>query len=169
MKTLLGAIFSIGMLSVMAAGFTTDFTIPQGCKNWVRNSWKGYDPIPKFGYDAANKCLHIAKPTVKYGFGLINRAQIFPAKAGDVLVIKYEVKGTGKFFIGVEYHNSKKQFIALGESKHIPLKAQWAKGQLEYKVINAPKAAPTAMVKADLGLTQGSELFIRNISFEVKK
>ncbi len=168
MKRLLFSLFALAVTSVISAETTilkSDFSTEGGTKNWTANNWDGYKPFPKFSYNADIKALHVEKATASYGFGLVNHVEKLSAKAGDSLSIKFQVRGSGRMFVAPQYF-SEKGWTGIGKEVHTELISEWSDKELKITVEDIE--APTRQLMLTFGGNQGTELWIRNISAEVK-
>ncbi len=168
MKRLLFSLIVLVVSSVISAETTilkSNFSTENGIKNWNANNWDGYKPFPKFAYDADAKALHVEKATAGYGFGLVNHAEKLSAKAGDILNIRFQVRGSGRMFTAPQYF-SEKGWTGIEKEVHVELTPEWSDKELEITVNDIE--TPTRQLILSFGGNQGTELWIRNFTAEVK-
>ncbi len=162
--------FTIGLIGIfVTAGefpsLKTDFSTEAGAKNWRLNTWKGYHPLPKTGYDPTEKAFHVEKSGSEHGFGLVNRTEKLPAKAGDVVSVKFQVRGSGRMFVSPQCYSGKK-WSGIGKGGRLNLSSDWSDKEIEFTVEDIK--SPTTRIMLTFGGNQGTELWIRSFSAEVK-
>ena len=162
MKKFLTLTLTAAALAAFAAeALKTDFTKPDGdSKKWTKIIWEGYQPAPEIQFDAKEKAWHFSKVTGQYGFAMANHPTKLKAKAGDVVQIKFSVKGTGEFFAGLQTFSQDNHQVSA-------ISPEWKEYTLNLPV-NDLRNKPTDLVLVTFGAKQNADFFIRNFSAEVK-
>ena len=167
MKKFLVLSLTAAALSVFAAeAFKTDFTQSGGDSgNWTKIIWEGYQPAPEIRFDAKEKAWHFSKVAGQSGFAMANHPQKLKAKAGDVVQVKFTVKGTGEFFAGLQTF-SRGNWVGVDKNHISVIAPEWKEYQLSIPV-NDLGNKPTDLVLVTFGAKQNADFFIRDFSAEV--
>ena len=168
MKKFLTLTLTAAALAVFAAeALKTDFTKPDGdSKKWTKIIWEGYQPAPEIQFDAKEKAWHFSKVAGQSGFAMANHPTKLKAKAGDVVQIKFSVKGTGEFFAGLQTF-SQDDWVGVDAHQVSAISPEWKEYTLNLPV-NDLRNKPTDLVLVTFGAKQNADFFIRNFSAEVK-
>ena len=154
MKKFLTLTLTAAALAAFAAeALKTDFTKPDGdSKKWTKIIWEGYQPAPEIRFDAKEKAWHFSK--------------VAGQSAGDVVQIKFSVKGTGEFFAGLQTF-SQDNWVGVDAHQVSAISPEWKEYTLNLPV-NDLRNKPTDLVLVTFGAKQNADFFIRNFSAEVK-
>ncbi len=141
--------------------------VPHG---WYLNGSPGLKPDPKIDYfeaDGDKNGIHFSEINGKAGF-LLCHGELFDAHDGDKIMIRAKVKGKGIGIFQLQVFSGKKWLsVVKAETYQIP--PEWKEITLLLPVPNVSKPFPTDRVMITLGAANGSELYLKDLTTELKK
>ncbi|NMA19270.1 MAG: hypothetical protein GX927_01720, partial [Lentisphaerae bacterium] len=154
------SVLTLGMILGLTMLLNADMA-----KEWMRNSWKGYEPFAE--HEFVDDMLHISNVQSSYGFGWRSRTY-YQAVAGDEVVITASVKGQGEVAFQLQnFAADGRQWLGIApQTASAALENDWQQKTFRLLVINLKDGVTGRVMPTFLG-KHGTELYIKNITVQV--
>jgi len=166
------ALFAVLTLQAVPVAVKGDFAtagadgLPEG---WMIHQWDGFMPLAKFARVEADgkSAFRICEANGRAGAGALAMKRE-PCHAGDILRLRWSMRGKGKGLVRVQNYNAKGEANGGSASPAAELTESWKQHEFVYSIGNGPSGESVAF-QVGLGCDKGSEIEFADVVCDIER
>lgn len=136
---------------------------------WAVHGWSGYQPLPTLAKENQDgrEVLVLTNVQGKSG-GCIYTTPRTRCRAGDIVKVSFEARGTGKAFATVARYSAKSEYNQTCAKEDFTLTPEWKRHEMVFRIGDGT-AGPTASCDFQLGVLKGGEARFAAVTMDFER